>query len=97
MKRLFNLIAGACAGLALFLPIVLIAFAVRLTSRGPALYWSDRVGRWNTIFKMPKVRSMRIGTPAVATHLLGDPEAWWLTFIRYCGETGFHTDKAGLV
>jgi O-antigen biosynthesis protein WbqP len=54
------------------LPIVLVALAVRLTSKGPALYWSDRVGRNNVIFKMPKFRSMRVGTPAVATHLLAD-------------------------
>jgi O-antigen biosynthesis protein WbqP len=49
---------------------------VRLTSKGPALYWSDRVGRNNKIFKMPKFRSMRVGTPAVATHLLGNPDAY---------------------
>ena len=51
-----------------------IAIAVRLTSEGPALYWSDRVGQNNTIFKMPKFRSMRVGTPAVATHLLDNPK-----------------------
>jgi O-antigen biosynthesis protein WbqP len=75
MKRLFDLFAGACAALVLFFPIVLVAFVVRLTSKGPALYWSDRVGRNNAIFKMPKFRSMRVGTPAVATHLLADPKA----------------------
>ena len=72
MKRVFDLIAGTCAGLVLLLPLVLVALAVRLTSKGPALYWSDRVGRNNVIFKMPKFRSMRVGTPAVATHLLAD-------------------------
>jgi O-antigen biosynthesis protein WbqP len=76
VKRLFDLIAGACAGLVLLLPLVLVALAVRLTSKGPALYWSDRVGRNNTIFKMPKFRSMQIGTPAVATHLLSNPDAY---------------------
>lgn len=76
MKRLFDLIAGACAGLVLLLPIVLVALAVRLTSKGTALYWSDRVGRNNTIFKMPKFRSMQIGTPAVATHLLSNPDSY---------------------
>ena len=76
MKRLFDLVAGACAGLVLLLPIVLVALAVRLTSKGPALYWSDRVGRNNRIFKMPKFRSMQIGTPAVATHLLSNPDAY---------------------
>jgi O-antigen biosynthesis protein WbqP len=60
----------------LLLPVLLVALAVRLTSKGPALYWSDRVGRNNKIFKMPKFRSMRVGTPAVATHLLGNPDAY---------------------
>ena len=75
MKRVFDFVAGTCAGLVLLLPLVLVALAVRLTSKGPALYWSDRVGRNNAIFKMPKFRSMRVGTPAVATHLLADPKA----------------------
>lgn len=56
--------------------MILVAIAVRITSAGPALYWSDRVGKNNAIFKMPKFRSMRIDTPAVATHLLEKPEAW---------------------
>ena len=60
------------ASLILFIPVVLVALLVRLTSAGPALYWSDRVGKNNTLFKMPKFRSMRVGTPAVATHLLAD-------------------------
>lgn len=63
------------AVLVLALPIALVALLVRLTSPGPALYWSDRVGRNNAIFRMPKFRSMRVGTPAVATHLLADPKA----------------------
>jgi len=58
------------------LPILVIAILVRLTSKGPALYWSDRVGRYNRIFRMPKFRTMRIDTPAVATHLLTDPDAY---------------------
>lgn len=73
MKRLFDLLLALCAGSVLIVPVVLVALAVRLTSRGPALYWSDRVGRHNRIFRMPKFRSMRIDTPAVATHLLTDP------------------------
>ena len=75
VKRLFDLLLALCAVLLLFLPVVLVALAVRLTSKGPALYWSDRVGRDNVIFKMPKFRSMRVGTPAVATHLLADAAA----------------------
>ena len=72
MKRTFDLLLGLLASLVLLLPVLLVAMAVRLTSQGPALYWSNRVGRYNTIFKMPKFRSMRVGTPAVATHLLTD-------------------------
>jgi O-antigen biosynthesis protein WbqP len=72
MKRLFDLVLSVLAALVLLVPVLLVALAVRLTSKGPALYWSDRVGRYNTIFKMPKFRSMRVGTPAVATHLLAD-------------------------
>jgi O-antigen biosynthesis protein WbqP len=75
IKRIFDLLLGLLASLVLLLPVLLVALAVRLTSKGPALYWSDRVGRHNTIFKMPKFRSMRVGTPAVATHLLGNPAA----------------------
>lgn len=74
MKRIFDLFLAALALLVLALPVGVIAFLVRLTSPGPTLYWSDRVGRYNRIFKMPKFRSMQIGTPAVATHLLNDPE-----------------------
>ncbi|MGB4226437.1 MAG: sugar transferase [Candidatus Dechloromonas phosphoritropha] len=76
MKRLFDLFLVLTAGVTLILPIMVVAAAVRLTSPGPALYWSERVGRHNRIFRMPKFRSMRIGTPAVATHLLRDPDAW---------------------
>ncbi|NBO82143.1 MAG: sugar transferase [Betaproteobacteria bacterium] len=76
MKRLFDLVVALVAAVFLALPIVMTALAVRLTSPGPALYWSDRVGRHNRIFKMPKFRSMRIDTPAVATHLLQKPEQW---------------------
>lgn len=75
MKRLFDLVLALCAAVILLLPVLLVALAVRLTSKGPALYWSDRVGRGNQIFKMPKFRSMRVGTPAVATHLLDDPRS----------------------
>jgi len=72
MKRVFDIFLGSLAALILFVPMLLVAIAVRLTSKGPALYWSDRVGRNNAIFKMPKFRSMQVGTPAVATHLMTD-------------------------
>ena len=61
--------------LMLVLPIVVVAILVKLTSKGPALYWSDRVGKNNHIFQMPKFRSMKVDTPAVATHLLEDPKS----------------------
>jgi O-antigen biosynthesis protein WbqP len=75
LKRLFDLCVGGVAALVLALPIAVVALLVRLTSPGPALYWSDRVGRNNAIFRMPKFRSMRVGTPAVATHLLAEPKS----------------------
>ena len=76
MKRLLDLLLALVAALLLAVPVLLVAIMVKLTSAGPALYWSDRVGRHNKIFKMPKFRSMQIGTPAVATHLLKDPNAY---------------------
>ena len=75
MKRIFDFFLACVAALILLIPLVIIFVAVRLTSAGPGLYWSDRVGRNNCIFQMPKFRSMRVGTPAVATHLLGNPQA----------------------
>ncbi len=76
MKRLFDFALALVALSLLALPILIVALAVRMTSPGPVLYWSDRVGRNNRVFKMPKFRSMRIDTPAVATHLLQDPAKW---------------------
>jgi O-antigen biosynthesis protein WbqP len=76
MKRAMDVLVAAFAGGLLLLPLGLIALLVRLTSPGSALYWSDRVGRNNRIFKMPKFRSMRMDTPAVATHLLGNPDRY---------------------
>lgn len=76
MKRLFDLVLALWVALVLALPVFLVAIAVKATSPGPALYWSNRVGRHNRIFRMPKFRSMRIGTPAVATHLLTNPDAY---------------------
>lgn len=76
MKRLFDFTCSFMALIFLAIPMLLAALAVRLTSPGPILYWSERVGRNNAIFKMPKFRTMRVDTPAVATHLLGDPDQW---------------------
>lgn len=72
MKRLFDVVLALLLCFTLFPLIVLVALLVQLTSHGPALYWSDRVGKQNLVFKMPKFRSMRVGTPAVATHLLAN-------------------------
>lgn len=76
MKRIFDLSLAVWAVLLLSPLLLALVIAVRLTSPGPAIYWSDRVGRNNRIFRMPKFRSMRTDTPAVATHLLADPAAW---------------------
>lgn len=76
MKRAMDLFVSGVLGLLLFLPMLLISIAVKVTSKGPVLYWSDRVGRNNALFRMPKFRTMRINTPEVATHLLDDPDCW---------------------
>ena len=76
MKRLFDVFVVVSVGVLLLVPFCVVALLVRLTSPGPVLYWSDRVGRYNKLFKMPKFRSMRVGTPAVATHLLENPDAF---------------------
>ena len=76
MKRLFDLALALVSTVFLAVPIAALLLVVRLTSPGPALYWSERIGRHNRIFKMPKFRSMRIDTPAVATHLLPNPDQW---------------------
>lgn len=73
MKRWFDVLLTLCLILVLAPLVMVVAALVRLTSRGPVLYWSDRVGRDNQIFKMPKFRTMKIGTPALATHLLTNP------------------------
>lgn len=76
MKRVFDAVVALVCLLLLGAPIILVALSVKLSSPGPVLYWSDRVGRHNRLFRMPKLRSMRIDTPAVATHLLQNPEQW---------------------
>jgi len=76
MKRIFDLLLGVAILVLLVAPMLLISIAVRLSSKGPALYWSDRVGKNNKIFKMPKFRSMLTDTPAVATHLLDNPDTY---------------------
>ena len=76
MKRLFDLILAGIVAVVLLIPALVVACLVKMTSKGGVLYWSDRVGQNNKIFQMPKFRSMRVGTPAVATHLLSNPDSY---------------------
>ena len=76
MKRIFDLILAIFLFLVLLIPLLLIAILVITTSKGPALYWSERIGKNNKIFKMPKFRSMLTGAPSVATHLLDNPDSY---------------------
>jgi len=76
MKRIFDLILALIVLAVVLIPAILIAIAIRLSSKGPALHWSNRVGRHNHIFSMPKFRTMRIETPQVATHLLRNPKQY---------------------
>ena len=73
MKRVLDLTLALIASIIFLIPMIALALLVKLTSKGPVLYWSDRVGRHNRIFSMPKLRTMRVDTPVVATHLLKDP------------------------
>jgi O-antigen biosynthesis protein WbqP len=73
MKRFLDLLLGVVAAIVFIVPFLILAVLVKLTSKGPVLYWSDRVGRDNRIFSMPKLRTMRVDTPVVATHLLANP------------------------
>jgi O-antigen biosynthesis protein WbqP len=76
MKKLFDLTFSVTLMFLLLIPMLVIAIAIKVTSKGPVLYWSDRVGKNNQIFKMPKFRTMHTETPSVATHLLGDPDKY---------------------
>lgn len=76
MKRLFDFTLAILLIIVLFVVMLSIAIVIKLSSRGPALHWSDRIGQENTVFKMPKFRSMHIGTPQMATHLMPDPSSF---------------------
>ena len=89
LKRMFDLGLAVIISLLLLIPLILVAILIRLTSKGPVVYWSDRVGRNNQIFRMPKFRTMQIDTPAVATHLLTDPA-------RYLTPVGSFLRKSSL-
>jgi O-antigen biosynthesis protein WbqP len=89
MKRTFDVIVAISLLAALILPMVIIALLVKLTSRGPVLYWSNRVGKNNSIFKMPKFRTMRTETPAVATHLLANPDQYLTSIGKFLRKSSF--------
>jgi O-antigen biosynthesis protein WbqP len=74
MKRILDLFLAIFLFLILIIPLLLIVVAIYFTSKGPIIYWSDRIGRHNKVFKMPKFRTMNAGTPALATHLLNNPD-----------------------
>jgi O-antigen biosynthesis protein WbqP len=76
MKRLFDFCISLLAFIVLCVPMAVVALCVKLTSKGPVLYWSDRVGKNNVIFRMPKFRTMLVDTPVVATHLMSDPDSF---------------------
>jgi O-antigen biosynthesis protein WbqP len=76
MKRFFDLVVVIIAALIFAIPMLMVAVAVGLTSKGPILYWSKRVGKNNRLFNMPKFRTMRVDTPVLPTHLLGNPDAY---------------------
>jgi O-antigen biosynthesis protein WbqP len=80
LKRICDVLLSLLLLCFLSIPMILIALIVKLTSKGPALYWSDRVGIYNTIFRMPKFRTMRLDTPEVATHLMSDPDLYLTSF-----------------
>ena len=89
MKRIFDIVLAIIFSIAFSFPMLIIALSVKLTSKGPMLYWSDRVGKKNTIFKMPKFRTMKADTPAMATHLMKNPE-------QYCTPVGSFLRKTSL-
>lgn len=75
MKRLFDFLLAAVIGLLFLVPLCILFILVRATSKGPAIYWSDRIGKGNRVFKMAKLRTMKVDAPVVATHLLADPKS----------------------
>jgi O-antigen biosynthesis protein WbqP len=77
MKRTLDVFLALALLVPCIVPLLVLAMAIKLTSRGPIVYWSARVGRDNLLFQMPKLRSLRIDTPQVATHLLANPEQWY--------------------
>ena len=74
MRRLFDIIFSFTLLLVILFPLILIAVLIKISSQGPVVFWSDRIGKDNIVFKMPKLRTMKIHTPAVASNLISNPE-----------------------
>jgi len=89
MKRIFDYLLALFLLMVLGIPMVIIAVLVKLTSRGPVMYWSDRVGKHNIIFRMPKFRTMKLDTPAVATHLLDNPDLYLTPIGKFLRKSSF--------
>lgn len=87
VKRLFDFFIALLVSLILLPLLIFIYFLVIFSSNGPALYWSERVGKNNQLFSMPKFRSMRVNTPAVATHLLENPDCYLTPVGRFLRKT----------
>jgi len=88
-KRYFDVMISLIALCLFFLPMLFISFLVKLTSKGPIIYWSDRVGKDNILFRMPKFRTMRTDTPAIATHLLNDPDRHLTSIGKFLRKSSF--------
>ncbi|MBX7149236.1 sugar transferase [bacterium] len=86
-KRFFDIIMGFFLLVVFMLPMMLVALAVKLTSKGPAIYWSQRIGRYSHLFKMPKFRTMYLGTPALAPHLLSNPNTYITSIGKFLRKT----------
>jgi len=87
MKRTLDVVAALCGCVVFAIPLLLVGIAVKLTSSGPVVYWSQRVGRDNRLFWMPKFRTMRVNTPQLATHLLQNSESWMSPIGRFLRTT----------
>ena len=83
MKRVFDLVVGLITLQFALIPMLLIALSIRTTSKGAVLYWSDRIGQVNKIFRMPKFRTMQVETPVVATHLMANPDKYLSSFVGF--------------
>jgi len=87
VKRLFDLLLALLTIILMFVPIILISIGIKLTSEGPVLFWSSRIGKNNTLFEMPKFRTMKTNTPVIATHLIQDPDLFLTRFGKFLRST----------